>query len=1532
MFPRILEKRLPLSRSSRLPGPLDVSPFRQGFTLVAVLAILALLMVLILSISAVTRVETRASASAKNLLIARNNAIIGLQTAIGQLQLYAGKDQAVTFPATTFYPTKDINLPAASYPAQGRGELFDDGTFGYRQFAQTSNQRSYLDQVETYLTPNERENWDTALQVYWNANKHPHWVGVMDSSLRVDRARDPNAQPGVLPPQRYELLGNNTKFGEPKRDQIPVWLVSGNERFLIDQESGQVTGADGSVVATNEYPVDYQTPLTDIPNPAPDNNAVWLVGEGSATVASDSSDGLDGRVKVRKQEIKPDAQSTTRPIGHYAYWIGDESTKANFAARDPYTNASPGSVEYRNRLQSPQRIGWENITGFDSATFNANDARLLNVSSSRDIALLEATNTEEIQDAAQGNFHHLTAHSKSLLTDAVLGGLKSDLTRFLAGGAGPSQTDPIADPARYTVSDARFRAWGGSNDGFPNTGATALDGIPTWGQVKDWYDRAAAGTGGSISPDPDAGIGPVLTYLMFNAGWSYHEASRRIRWHWMPCLVLWNPFDVPLVPATYEIELEFSPELEKGFVVKENPSLAELQLQAGADWRPDPSPATDENGDGDPANDWLFKNRAGNDQVRRNPANADTTNITPELEVADGDLADGVTDAFGHLYYRLANPGDPDIHVSYHNPPGPSGALGPTGSRATATRLVPHHDATNSGSKRPIKRTMQFQLTSGFSAGEALVFSLPAQQQWTKGAPIPLVNDYVANDPKDMWFDVLEVVNGPASAEADGLKWMFYSGATGFSNPKVTITVAGHAVPLFETEAFGDVGSKNPWDDHALGEDYHNWRDANKTGDADGDGVLNDPQLGGGEPMPKFLQNWRPLYDFSNFAANVVTDSGRATQASNWGFSRTWIQPLTGETGGSIQERNLHRFAPVMSRSNFAASYQDLHPLVEAFRNRNDDSNYNHLGQEDGLSQFFNTRFSGGSGDKYVQWDEEQTAGTSGFPLLTFKDVDGPYKGVSQLMVRNARRAQSEILSLGQFQQVNLSRYHWQPAFPIGNSWAAPYTDREAIAGLHSRPVGTDKNPAPTGIQASSDYPAAGYRSNNADQQMVKISSPNGTAWRLINTPGNTLMDLSYLLNENLWDRYFLSTIVGTPNFSDPLPNSRLRFTSDAATAAGSDVTGSETAAAYLENWGALNVNSTSVEAWKALLTAFRDLKLATGGSANPAETVPVSRTLDPTGAAIDFAFDNSLNPTIDSNHIGSLASDKDYSQVMNGFRYLTDGMIQVLAERIVDEVRLRGPFLSLADFVNRRLVAPQGSRTPGSDWFLARTVGGPDAVWDNDNHPDYMKPSYDPCIGLQGLSGSIQRAIQTSGINGGVNDPRLGADGNGVGSDLDMIYTIRIRDGGDADDSTTSYSSNGIGKAANAQPGNSVESKHFRHTQEPAMRSHLDSEHVAGAPVGEAGQLFDGAPGFVTQGDLLAMIGPALNARGDTFLVRSYGDALDSQGRVLARAYLEAVVQRLAAPVQPAGSAGQDRWRYTDKFGRRFEVVKFRWINPEDL
>ena len=101
------------------------------------------------------------------------------------------------------------------------------------------------------------------------------------------------------------------------------------------------------------------------------------------------------------------------------------------------------------------------------------------------------------------------------------------------------------------------------------------------------------------------------------------------------------------------------------------------------------------------------------------------------------------------------------------------------------------------------------------------------------------------------------------------------------------------------------------------------------------------------------------------------------------------------------------------------------------------------------------------------------------------------------------------------------------------------------------------------------------------------------------------------------------------------------------------------------------------------------------------------------------------------------------------------------------------------------------------------------------------------------------------------------------------------------------------------------------------------------------------------------------LTARSDTFVIRCLGEKKNPSGKVISRAWCEAVVQRTPAFVDqtdPAltgtnayGSNLGDATPVTDyktnpasptpivnatnqKFGRRFEIVSFRWLNPNEI
>jgi hypothetical protein len=335
-----------------------------------------------------------------------------------------------------------------------------------------------------------------------------------------------------------------------------------------------------------------------------------------------------------------------------------------------------------------------------------------------------------------------------------------------------------------------------------------------------------------------------------------------------------------------------------------------------------------------------------------------------------------------------------------------------------------------------------------------------------------------------------------------------------------------------------------------------------------------------------------------------------------------------------------------------------------------------------------------------------------------------------------------------------------------------------------------------------------------------------------------TVLDHSWLANDRLWDGYWfstLSTLQGTAYAgassmtqkalaeqffagTESLPNKRniaYQPPGKSATATSTDAltVGGRKSAAHIMTQGGFNVNSTSVPAWIAILSGLSesDIPLATGAR-EKSTGVPFLRVRRPAAASSTFGTKEKL---------------------WNGYRSLTPDEIKKLAEEIVAEVRTRGPFLSMSEFVNRQL---------GSAGSLSN-------------------------------AGAIQAALDRSSVN------------------ANMVFNAR--------------------EIAPA---------------EVAGYGWKNSEAVTG-------NTGAGAPGEVTQGDVLSAIGSFISVRSDTFRIRGYGDARDSTGKITARAHCEAIVQRVPEYLDPEEAADASPLVPSNLlFGRRFRIVSFRWLRPTEI
>ncbi|WP_269540716.1 hypothetical protein [Cerasicoccus fimbriatus] len=1475
----------PKKLSSRVSGHQK----SNGFALIIALTLMSFMVVLILSLATFLNVEMHTSTHQNRMNEARSNALFGAQIALGQLQMLAGPDQRVTAPATVAYPQKE---------SPGEGEMWDI----YRENASgmpPSGSASAPDTWSTYLIEDydnskseDRDSWNSALVDWWEG-KNPHWIGVYKSN-------------------KLDKDGEWLNAADFNREQTPHWLISGNERYTEDNIGSQIT--------------------PDTVLDPDDSSVAILVGYGSAAPNKSadgdqalSSDGLDGRVLAPKIDI---TNSDSIVTGQYAYWVGDENTKANFAIIDPYYDAASGSTEERYRLQVPQRLGWEQITGYKEIfdEFDGDDSAQEAMINNKYLQLIETTSqivltnpapdddsiTEKYQDAAKINFHHITGFSKGLFTDTVLGGLQKDLTRYFEDGAsatngGISDDKPIPAPNDDDIfnydNDPRFGLF---NEGFPVSDLN----VPTWRNIREWYTNEVQDTGdGEGQIRATESTAPVITQIRLFVGFS--KTGDQLRLNVLPQVVLWNPYDTGLEQADYDIRIKFSPNLTRFRVASATTatqSKSELnpvtvrEYSSGDNYHHHRMSRSD-------ADSWQHNDREivkdeesivvtyHEDALHMHPQHANLSAVTPDSQYPENE------DIFFDSYNIRIFPEDNELSLRIRN--------------------------------------------QDFQAGEHLMFSVGEDHKIDEnnesGVPVAIVelqNVFDLDAPASAYHHFATLDYAPGALT----KTTYWADNAVFLPEPATEFQVRFFLNEVEIRDYGSFGSL------AGGGGFMS--NFNRSRNAS---VLVD------QPMI-----WPNVYDSDYFSANIVGDrdpnlnsSGARSGSPDIPImlvGETYLDPLYFRGSGTIDsvESGATSFRPFANYNIMAKQFTSNNPMVDGVRGAEDWRNANTGGEKlarfeaiNGIQSRNNSQPSVsdafGSGnigeDKWSSWAHTPTnnkeAGkvivdrgqpwnafdqnrraellngrTVGFNFIQQTKLpeglarnnwaNPKVDALSKVPVRLAYRPEFDIVSIGQLQQVNLGEFMWQPAYVIGNSEASPYIDRDRIAGLTSRPV---------------------FQYYNVDDDNLPLRNADGsyagtkTSWAsegLGNNRFNHLLDISYLLNESLWDRYFFSTIPGNGSVpldnSEPMGNSRIKFNvTDDVTE--SDVRDFDNAAAYVYNNGAFNVNSTSVEAWKALLTAFRDIQLrslSNYNDTNPRDTVPISRSLEPLNGDIAFTSDSSTNSPIDYGAAPSPTGYNNYDKVFGGFRFLTDDMIETLAERIVDEVRLRGPFYSLADFVNRRLDAPHG---------LSRTEDGRISYSNShytDGRKNKMSQSYDALVGLQSINGTIQRALNVSGINGGVNYPDT-ASHNSY-KRYDAMFFPR------------SYS----------ETGREGWGSDWRWVAYPSMAWYTDSEARAGAPVGEQGLLLSHSPGFVTQADILSMIGPVLRPRGDTFVIRSYGSSINKlTGEVEAEAWLEMTVQRIVEPVKPdSNNPFEPDLANKDEIdvGRKFEIVNFRWLSPEDV
>lgn len=268
--------------------------------------------------------------------------------------------------------------------------------------------------------------------------------------------------------------------------------------------------------------------------------------------------------------------------------------------------------------------------------------------------------------------------------------------------------------------------------------------------------------------------------------------------------------------------------------------------------------------------------------------------------------------------------------------------------------------------------------------------------------------------------------------------------------------------------------------------------------------------------------------------------------------------------------------------------------------------------------------------------------------------------------------------SLGQLQHLPLQDTGWfhdsiHPhtptwTFGLGNSWAHPWLSSSQMS--ETRPFalmakGDDVNTVKGNVAMVERLWCA--NSVMWDSFTFTTMAPQDTPW--FKTAGNS-RGLKDVYND-----FFSASL--------PLPNNRL------VPWPGTDADELETRLlssskptqdahkifpAHVGLLGGINVNNTSVEVWKLVLASTLKAKIPTQ-SHLPGSSMKVTNT----DRYFASRYTQPTGPSIDN-------GDGDaYVNGFNGYRELSKTQIEELAEAIVVEIKERGPFRSLAEFVNRQ-------------------------------------------------------------------------------------------------------------------------------------------------------------------------------------------------------------------------------------------------------
>jgi len=1262
-----------------------------------------------------------------------------------------------------------------------------------------------IGELQMQMGPDQRISANAAIINAGSTVAHPHWTGVWDSWVAGDLAQAPVGDSYPSAASHHQTLGS-----QPERSMRPDYAEKNGHfrRWLVSLDSAKASEISAA-----------KNPFNGAEVPTASDDAIQLVGKGSLGKDANPADFVTASL------LAVDPTAGAKGSGRYGWWVGDESQKA-LITNDPYHGESLTSADKIFRAQSPGSTGTTTIAGLADMT-PEQQRRLQALPTRKSLDLVPGvTQVDEggTFRASERNFHHATHSSYQVLADVREGGLKRDLSTLLERPINRNERSNEFMLYKFDIKDA----WA-NRPGLPDTPqeAVPIQDLAAFYQLYDQsrmggveYNSAQLGItspnyGNKTSPwrvtENFTGMyrQPVPVKVQFilslhtegitpedrarthvSGGQTYlSNASipatdtHKLRIAVLPIVTLWNPYNIPLTMQSGEVCQSFrlrSPSFligcEKRRATSETYRARDLNMTFAAV--------------GSSVTDGRAEGRA--DLMRLNFGYSG-----PPVSFEPGEVRvfsmpfTTINDTYvsgGNDYNRASNPVNHIEATSGWNSTGFytfKNSTPNSGNRNTTTIST---DLSRGECNVVWEGDGSTRFSLSLAAGDEFDFTIQAEQATT--------NSFQAR-------------NVAASVAPIGSAMTYYM-------VQRNLGIAGYNhINLFNNSFITRMGRRPggpypaPFINQLMRQGIPNGEESYTIEPISGSQIIN---ATGGANMP--------LMQFALMAGTEVNES-----IGDFAGRKFPMRPFihSSPLGPTLIDKN-DPTAPYMH--GWSWWMEDISSILSALVQNTQSGR-----------GFYGGGYTPEAGVTHVIQQEIPVtppisiaalshARLGGFTLANEAPVGEGFTGAVSMegygggWSETSNHLVNPSMTLG-FQRVTAS----------GQGGLYPHT-LQAIGNSYAHPMlAADR--------AFNDQYTRHYDQADGPRQIV-------------------FADHSYLANKALWDQFFFSSITPQPasieifggagrnaqqvasDFfidSKPLPNRRMvPYLSNlkpadlnALFAEKDEFTNglADKIAAKLLVEGAFNVNSTSVSAWKTFLSSLKGKPIAyLNGGKTPQEAsitgVPVGGFTLPTSPAISTINDS-----------------KSPAEQWLGLREISDEEIDQLAEAIVNQIKLRGPFLSLSEFVNRRL--------------------------DADNIEFSVK-------------GALQAALDSPNVD--INRSFLEDDDRRL------------------DDEVA-----GLGFA-------------FQRAAE--------------------GPTAYGSSAYVDQADILRHLGSQLTVRGDTFIIRAYGDSMNASGNVMARAWCEAVVQRVPDYVdsmdsnhlkQNALSSASNK-----KFGRKFIITGFRWLNKDEV